>query len=139
MKFLLPLLVLATATTFAMETNKAPASLPGSAWKVTALAEETLLADHPITFGFDAEGNISGNASCNQFGGTCTVEGNTVKIGPLRSTRRACEPDIMQQERKFLALLAAVTIWEIGADGTLVLRSEGGEIRAEKAPDTPAN
>ena len=136
MKILLTLLLTIT-TTLAMETNQSSVALPGSAWQVITFAGQAPLADHPITFEFDTEGNIAGDASCNRFGGTCTIEGNTMKIGPLRSTRRACEPEIMQQETKFLALLATVTAWEIGAEGELVMRGEGGEIRAKKRTDSP--
>ena len=131
MKILLPLL-LAVATSFAMETNQSTIMLPGSAWEVTTFAGQTPLNDHPITFEFDTEGNIAGDASCNRFGGTCTIEGNTMKIGPLRSTRRACEPEIMQQEQKFLALLSAATTWSIDGDD-LVLTAPDGEIRASRA------
>ena len=138
MHLLLPLLLTIT-TSLAMETNKASVALPGSAWQVTTFAGQTPLADHAITFEFDNEGNIAGDGSCNRFGGSCKIEGDKIEVGPLRSTRRACEPDIMQQEHKFLALLGAVTAWEIGADGTLVLRGEGGEIRAKKRTDTPEN
>ena len=130
MKILLPLL-LAITTSLAMETNKASVALPGSAWQVTTFAGQTPLADHPMTFEFDNEGSIAGDASCNRFGGTCTIAGNTIKIGPLRSTRRACEPDIMQQEQKFLALLSAATAWSIDGD-VLVLTAPDGEIRASR-------
>jgi heat shock protein HslJ len=138
MRILLTLLLTVSAA-LAMETNKQTTTLPGSAWQVTTFAGQTPLADHPITFEFDNEGNIAGDGSCNRFGGTCAIEGNTIKVGPLRSTRRACEPEIMQQEQKFLVLLGAVTAWESDADGTLVLRGEGGEIRAQKRTDTPEN
>jgi len=127
---LLPLLLLITSTALAMETNQPTATLPGTIWQVTTFAGQSPLADHPITFEFDTEGNIAGDASCNRFGGTCTIEGNTLKIGPLRSTRRACEPDIMQQEQNFLALLGAVTTWSM--DGNeLVLTTPDGEIKAK--------
>ncbi|MFM8684107.1 MAG: META domain-containing protein [Chthoniobacterales bacterium] len=89
MKLLLPLLLTITAS-LAMETNQSSVTLPGSAWEVTTYAGQTPLADHPITFEFDNEGNIAGDASCNRFGGTCAIERNTIKVGPLRSTRRAC-------------------------------------------------
>ena len=131
MKLLLSLLLSITAS-LAMETNQSSVTLPGSAWEVTSFAGQTPLADHPITFEFDTEGNIAGDASCNRFGGTCAIKGNTIKVGPLRSTRRACEPEIMQQEQKFLALLAAATAWSI--DGAvLVLIAPEGEIKAEGA------
>jgi heat shock protein HslJ len=138
MKFLLPLLLLAS-TVLAMETNQPTATLPGSAWQVTAFAGQTPLADHPITFEFDTEGNIAGNGSCNRFGGTCAIDGDKIEVGPLRSTRRACEPEVMQQEHKFLALLGSVTTWEISQEHELVLRGEDGEIRATKAAPTPEN
>ncbi|MFM8790328.1 MAG: META domain-containing protein [Chthoniobacterales bacterium] len=138
MKLLLPLLLTIT-TSLAMETNQSSVTLPGSAWEVTTYAGQIPLADHPITFEFDTEGNIAGDASCNRFGGTCTIEDNTIIVGPLRSTRRACEPEIMQQEHKFLALLGSVTTWQIDSDGVLVLIGEEGEIRAKKWTETPEN
>lgn len=138
MKIVLSLL-LTTTSLLAMETSQAPFTLPGSAWQVTSLAGQDTLADHPVTFEFDTEGNIAGNASCNPFGGSCVIEGRTIKLGPLRSTRRACEPEVMQQELAFLATLGTVTTWEIDSEGGLVLRGEGGEIRAAKAAVTPQN
>jgi putative lipoprotein len=130
MKLLLPLL-LTISTSLAMETNKTYVTLPGSAWQVITFAGQTPLADHPITMEFDTEGNIAGDASCNRFGGTCTIDGSTIKIGPLRSTRRACEPDIMQQEQKFLALLGTMAAWSI-KDNELVLTGPEGEVRAAR-------
>ena len=130
MKHLFSLLLI-TSTALAMETNKQTATLPGSAWQVKTFAGQTPLADHAITFEFDNEGNIAGDASCNRFGGSCKIEGDKIEVGPLRSTRRACEPDIMQQEQKFLALLAAATAWSMDGDD-LVLTAPDGEIRASR-------
>ena len=132
MRVLLPLLLI-VSTSLAMETNKAVAALPGTAWQVTTFAGQTPLADHPITFEFDNEGSIGGDASCNRFGAPCKIEGNTIKIGPVRSTRRACEQGVMRQEHKFLALLGVVTTWAMD-DGELVLTAPDGEIRARRTP-----
>ena len=133
MKLLLTLLLTASAA-LAMETNKQTATLPGSAWQVTTFAGQTPLADHAITFEFDNEGNIAGDGSCNRFGGSCKIEGDKIEVGPLRSTRRACEPDIMQQEHKFLALLGTTTAWSIEG-AALILTSPDGEIRAKRSID----
>jgi heat shock protein HslJ len=124
-------LLLITSTALAMETNSTSFTLPGSAWQATTFAGQSPLTEHPITFEFDAEGNIAGDASCNRFGGSCQIEGNKIKIGRLRSTRRACEPDVMEQEYKFLALLGAAATWSLDGD-KLVLTSPDGEIRAER-------
>jgi heat shock protein HslJ len=130
MKILLSLLLI-TSTALAMETNQPTAALPGSAWQVTTFAGQSPLADHPITFEFDTEGSIAGDTSCNRFGGSCAIDGDKIEVGPLRSTRRACEPDVMQQEQKFLALLGAATAWSMNGE-ELVLTSPDGEIRARK-------
>jgi heat shock protein HslJ len=104
---------------------------------VKTFAGQTPLADHAITFEFDLEGNIAGDGSCNRFGGACKIVGNKIEVGPLRSTRRACEPDIMQQEHKFLALLGAATAWVMDGD-ELVLTAPDGQIRAiRQAPAQP--
>ncbi len=132
MKFLLPLIpLLAVTTSFAMETNATSFTLPGSGWKVITFAGQTPLADHPITFAFDAEGNITGDTSCNRFGGDCQIEGDKIKVGLLRSTRRACQADVMQQEHRFLALLGVVTAWSIEGN-ELVLTTPDGVVKAER-------
>ncbi len=130
MHLLLTLLLTACAA-LAMETNKQTATLPGSAWQVINFAGQAPLANHPITIEFDNEGNIAGDGSCNRFGGSCKIEGDKIEVGPLRSTRRACEPDIMQQEQKFLALLTAATAWSMDGD-VLILTAPDGEIRASR-------
>ena len=130
MKLLLSLLLI-TSTALAMETNQPTATLPGSAWQVTTFAGQSPLADHPITFEFDTEGNIAGDASCNRFGGSCAIDGDKIEVGPLRSTRRACEPEVMQQEQRFLALLGAITAWSLDGE-ELILTAPDGEIKAKR-------
>lgn len=134
MKHLFSLLLI-TSTALAMETNSTSSTLPGSAWQVTTFAGQSPLTEHPITFEFDNEGNIAGDTSCNRFGGDCQIEGDKIKVGPLRSTRRACEPDVMQQERQFLALLGTITAWSIEGE-ELVLTGSEGPIRASRQAAT---
>ena len=134
MKHLFALLLI-TSTALAMETNSTSSTLPGSAWQVTTFAGQSPLTEHPITFEFDNEGNIAGDASCNRFGTSCQIEGDKIQVGPLRSTRRACEPDVMQQERQFLALLGTIATWSIEGE-ELVLTGSEGPIRASRQAAT---
>ncbi|MBJ7258181.1 MAG: META domain-containing protein [Chthoniobacterales bacterium] len=136
MKSLLALL-LACAASFAMETNSTAPALPGTSWTVTKFGGQAPLAGHPISLEFDAEGKIGGNGSCNRFGGTCKIDGDKIEVGPLRSTRRACEPNVMRQEHAFLQLLTAAGTWVIDPQGNLFLRGEAGEISAEKRSASP--
>ncbi|QJP13571.1 META domain-containing protein [Starkeya sp. ORNL1] len=59
------------------------------------------------------DGRISGTGGCNRIMGKARVEGATITLGPLATTRMACSPAVMDQERKFLAALEAVRSWRI--------------------------
>lgn len=108
-----------------------PPALAVTSWFVTSIGGAPPLESHAVTFSFDAEGAIAGNASCNQFGGPARAEiGGSFSCGPLRSTMRACEEEVMKQERKFLSLLEACKSWELRSDGALILTSPDGTIEA---------
>ncbi len=62
-------------------------------------------------------GKVSGNAGCNNFFGGYTVKGLSLTFGALASTRKACEPNIMQLENQFLKRLASTKRFSISPDG----------------------
>ncbi len=74
---------------------------------------------------FGADGRLSGKASCNRYGASYETEGDRLSIGPIAATRMACAPPLMQQETRFLSLLAGVRRWSV-ASGALTLYSEDG-------------
>lgn len=141
MKILIPLFLLAVCSAaLAMEINKdQTTSLEGSPWIVTGLAAEEPLADHPVTFEFDGKGGVSGDTSCNSFGGECRIEGDKITITQVRSTRRACDEPVMAQERNFLVLLASVQSWTITPTDELLLSGPEGEIKARRQPRVQQN
>jgi heat shock protein HslJ len=84
-----------------------------------------LKGDAPITLSFE-KGAVSGDAGCNTFRGTYAVDGQSVKIGPLATTRKACAEELMKQEREFLAALASAATWSIEG-GTLDMHRADGQ------------
>ena len=55
---------------------------------------------------FREEGRVAGSGGCNRFSGAYTQEGDTVRIGPLMSTRMACaDPAVMKQEQAWFDML----------------------------------
>jgi heat shock protein HslJ len=98
-------------------------------WNVTGYNNGKQAVTSPIsgttltaTFTADA---VSGSAGCNTYNGTYTLDGDALKIGPLATTRMACDPAIMDQETLFLAALAAsTTVEQTGA--TVTLRNAAG-------------
>ena len=107
-------------------------------WTVTSYysgnAITSVLADATLTAEF-TENRVNGNAGCNTFMGPTAVEGETIKIGPLASTRKACESEeLSKQETDYLAALELATSFAVTGD-RLDLFRDGGTIAAtfEKA------
>jgi heat shock protein HslJ len=108
-----------------------PVSLTGPTWLVTgvnngrggvaSVVEGTRL---DATFGDD--GIVSGSTGCNSYRGLYTVSALAIAFGSLISTRQACPSDAAtDQERAFLAALAASTRYELQGD-RLTLRNDDG-------------
>lgn len=83
----------------------------------------------PITLEFSTQNDVGGSGGCNSFGGTYTVEDDTINFGELASTLMACEDeDVMDQEAWFFETLATVERYNIVA-GDLILHTVDGMMR----------
>ena len=86
----------------------------------------------PVTFDATA---VSGTAGCNGFHGSWTLTGATLAIGPLMSTKMACEPaEVMTREAAVMADLEASTAIRSGTDGNIDLLDPTGTVRLSLAP-----
>ena len=72
-------------------------------------------------------GNISGNAGCNTFNATYTITGDAVEIGPIMSTKMACEEPMSTVEAAYVAALDAANKIAILDNGKLQLWDDGGK------------
>jgi heat shock protein HslJ len=85
-------------------------SLPGTDWVLSDLAGTPALPGGKATLSFPEVGRVAGNASCNRFTGTMLVTADTIKMGPLATTRMACaDSDVNKQEETYLKALEAAT------------------------------
>jgi len=88
-------------------------SLSGSDWLLKDLGGSAVVDNSHATLKFPETGKIAGNGSCNQFFGSVEIHGDSVKVGPLASTRMACPDEaVMNQEAKYLEALQAVERFE---------------------------
>ncbi len=112
------------------ERNVPPSdlSLEGTNWALEAFiiggdAVSSLIADTSISATI-ANGEISGNATCNSYSGTVSIDGAGITIGEIVMTEMACEVG-MDQESHYLQTLGEVSTWQI--DGTtLTLSADNG-------------
>jgi heat shock protein HslJ len=102
-----------------------PASLLlGPDWVVASIEGDGLIAGSSVTMAFEDEGRVSGVASCNRYLATYQLTGEGLSIAGGASTMMACEPGLMEQERRFLDALDAISRFEIAPDGALVLLAD---------------
>jgi heat shock protein HslJ len=122
-------------TTLLAEFKPASSELAGSAWDVISYnngreAVVTLKLGSSATAVFGEDGQVSGNASCNDYFGPYTAEENVITIGPLASTRMLCpDSEVMDQEAAYLAALEAATTYKITGD-FMEMRDENGAMMA---------
>ncbi len=115
-------------------TEAVPVTLTGTTWSATGInngkeAVTSLVAGTMVTAEFSEDGTLSGNAGCNTYNGTYEVSGDSLTIGPLATTKKACEPDVTEQEANYLAALGRVTTYTIRGD-QLELRDDAGALQA---------
>jgi heat shock protein HslJ len=97
----------------------AAGTLDGVTWHATGInngqqAVVSVADGTDPTMVYDAAGTISGNAGCNTYSGAAVVDGSSIEIGPLMSTKMACADDAANtQETAFLAALENATTVEL--------------------------
>ncbi len=94
--------------------------LADSQWTLLSLNGEAPLDGTQITMNFNAEGQVSGSAGCNNYTATYTAAGGTLTLSTGASTMMACPDAIMIQEQTYLDALGAVTGYSLDA-GQLVI------------------
>jgi heat shock protein HslJ len=110
----------------------APPRLEGVRWEVTGYNNGRQAVVGPktgtrLTVKFQG-GKVSGSSGCNRFRGVFTAEGSALKIGPLATTRKACEDAVITQEREFLSALESATTWDVVRGMLDVHRADGERV-----------
>jgi heat shock protein HslJ len=99
-------------------------ALAGTQWVLTDLAGMPALPGGKATLAFPEASRVTGNGSCNRFTGTVVITGDSLKMGPLASTRMACvDDDVSKQEDTYLKALGAATRY-VYQDPYLVIYAE---------------
>lgn len=103
--------------------------LGDSVWQVEDIDERGIIDRSMITLAFTKDGRIAGNTGCNRYAGQAYVDGDVVTVSGVRSTRRACPPSLMDQERRFLDALGAASRYERDEVGRLLIYDGAGARR----------
>ena len=75
------------------------------------------------------DGRVAGHSGCNRYTGSFTQDGESLKLGTLASTKMACTPERMEQERAWLEMLEKVRGFE-ATHLVLKLKAADGDVIA---------
>lgn len=99
-----------------------PQSLAGTSWTLTGNGASIAI---PVGFGVTAnfsEDSVSGNSGCNDYNGTYTAtDSGGLTFGPMITTSKACEDNVMTFEQAYLAIFPEVASYQIKSPGTNLL------------------
>jgi heat shock protein HslJ len=137
-----------TAAAAVVTPAPAPAAAPAVAppdpkvlgeWRIEQARSAPLVDKRQARLNFGADGAVSGNASCNTFGGRYTLTGDKLKIGNLAITRKACGDALMEQEDRVLTALERAARATVPPHGFLTIQDADGAVlmrasRFEAAP-----
>ena len=111
--------------------HRAEPGLTDVTWRLASIGPDAKTPVSTITsrvqLTFSPDGDVFGNAGCNTFRGHYAVEDGHIEVGPLVTTRKMCEENVMAVERAVLQGLERSTAFEI-KNGQLDLFDETGSL-----------
>jgi heat shock protein HslJ len=81
-------------------------ALAGPGWLVVNDGSAPAPVQGTVRLEFSADGRVAAETGCNGVRGPAAVEDSVLVTGPLMSTRMACEPALMDQERWVTEMLS---------------------------------
>lgn len=103
------------------------ASTLAGTWVVEDISGGGIIDDSRVTLDF-SEQRVGGQASCNSYQGTWSLEDGQLSIVDVAVTMMACPEALMNQERRFLDALNSTDGMRIDDTGALFLTSGGDDL-----------
>jgi heat shock protein HslJ len=110
------------------------ATLTGQDWTLVTLSGAPVPPDLTVSASFSEDGTVSGSGGCNRYTGPYAVEGDTLTVGPLASTRMSCGPVANDLERTYLSALETAVGFAIS--GTDMVISTAADVTLEFSAST---
>jgi heat shock protein HslJ len=99
----------------------------GQDWRASDINGVPVIGERPLTLRLEKGERASGHGGCNSFsGGYQRMSKEGIRFTALSTTRVACAPEIMDQERRYLSILESVQGYSFYSDGGLSLIAPDG-------------
>jgi heat shock protein HslJ len=123
------MLVVACGSSATPTASLGPIQLEGTSWRLLGYLSPTgthFTVPAAVTPGATfSNGQFQGQTGCNDANGPYTLNGTAIKIGPISSTKKACQEPMAGVEVAYLAALEVVDT-ATGNDTTLLLKQSDG-------------
>lgn len=116
-------------------SNSAGKPLQGTVWLLESYQDNQgntaqVQPDSNVFIMITSDGQVYGNATCNRFSGSYTLNGDKLTINPGAMTLMMCPGEaLIAQERDFIAAISGTTQYKISGD-QLTLLAENGDVLA---------
>ncbi len=118
------------------ERSTEVASLEGVPWVLVAGNDVEGSDEASVPSATFDSGGLSGRGVCNSYASSYTVDGSSIELAPVASTRIACQPPGDAVENAFFDALELARGWYVEGDELVLLNAEGDELlRFEPAPE----
>ena len=104
-------------------------------WRITYIGERPVIENSPAMISFEQDGRFGGNASCNRYFGSYTLEDSNLEIGEhMGSTRMMCAEQVLMEQEDLLFEILPKAATVHNEDGQLVIRDKDGKqvLRADR-------
>lgn len=103
-------------------------------WRIVQINGAAVLPQSEPSMNFAADGRLSGLASCNRYSGEYQASASgKLSVQPLAATKRACVPDLNEQESALLTVLQNANSYQLRRDRLLMISDgQGGQIVAQR-------
>lgn len=106
MKWILILFSVITMKTCDNQSVQKQVTMLNDTYNITTLNSKDV-SEFKLNIAFNnSTKQVSGFSGCNRFFGSYTIEGKTLKLGPLASTRKMCPPEFNTIENEMLDILS---------------------------------
>jgi heat shock protein HslJ len=125
-------LLLALGTAAGCGGDDGAGSFVGVPWVVSSGVD--LHGSDAVPSATFTDDTVGGSTGCNRFTASYTVDGDSMEIGTIATTRMACPPPANAIERAYLAALGRVAAWhQAGLELVLVDDDDNEVLRYEEA------
>ncbi len=113
-------------------TPEMMAAVEGTLWTLVSYNQVPVIAESEVTLEL-IDGRLSGSTGCNQYFADYQLIDAQLIVDTAGVTKRACEPQLMEQERAYLRLLQQTDSAIATSENILTIETPEGDLVFEAA------